>query len=190
MHSKRNTIVSFIIFAASLAMIYFVYTALTKDYQPHEQTDQIEESTRQTAPDFTVIDASGHEVKLSDFKGEPIVLNFWASWCPPCKSEMPHFDQVYSELKDDVVFMMVDLVDGHQETVATGQKYIADQSYNFPVYYDNQQNAAYTYSIRSIPTTFFIDPEGYLITAYQGPLSEKELRAAIELITPEQQDEK
>jgi thiol-disulfide isomerase/thioredoxin len=138
---------------------------------------------RITAMDFTVLDAEGAEVKLSDLFGKPVVLNFWASWCPPCKSEMPEFNKVYEEMGEDVTFMMVDLADGQQETAEKGAAYVAEQGFTFPVYYDTQGEAGYTYGISSIPTTIFIDKDGYIVTGAQGAIDEATLRQGISFIT-------
>jgi len=137
---------------------------------------------RTMAPDFTVVDAAGGEVKLSSLFGKPIVLNFWASWCPPCKGEMPEFNTVYQELGGDVAFVMVDLVDGQRETVAKGKKHVADQGFTFPVYFDTTGEAGNVYGIASIPTTLFIDKDGYIVTGAQGAIDEATLRKGIELI--------
>lgn len=135
------------------------------------------------APDFTVLDEDGAEVKLSDFLGTPVVLNFWASWCPPCKSEMPEFDKVFQELRDDVAFIMVDLADGQRETVESGKQHVSAQGYSFPVYFDVYGEAAYNYGISSIPTTVFIDKDGYVVTGAIGAINEQTLRTGIGYIT-------
>jgi len=143
-----------------------------------EDTDK-----RVKAPDFTVYDRDGHEVKLSDFLGTPVVLNFWASWCPPCVSEMPDFDKVAKEYPDDVLqFLMVDLVDGQRETVETGSKFVDEKGFGFKVLYATQPDAAYTYGVRSIPTTYLIDAEGYIVTGAEGALDEEILRLGISMI--------
>ena len=145
------------------------------------QTEE-KDDTRTAAPDFTVFDTDGNELKLSDMFGKPIVLNFWASWCPPCKSEMPHFDALYSEVGDQITFMMIDLVDGSRETVETGLAYITGENFTFPVFFDTNGEAGYTYGIRSIPTTYFIDKDGYIIAGVQGAIDEETLRTGIEMI--------
>ena len=147
---------------------------------PEAQKDA--EDDRLRAPDFTVLDTEGNEVKLSELFGKPIVINFWASWCPPCKSEMPEFDKVYAELGEDVTFMMVDLVDGRRETIESGAAYIAEQGYSFPVYFDAMGEASYGYGIQAIPTTLFIDKDGFVVTGAQGAIDEQTLRRGIEYI--------
>lgn len=134
------------------------------------------------APDFTVEDAEGRSVTLSDMRGRPVVLNFWASWCPPCKSEMPEFESVYTELWDEVAFMMVDMTDGQRETRADGEAYVAEQGYSFPVYYDTEQQAAEAYGVRAIPMTVFIDEDGNIAATAQGAMDEEALCSGIDLI--------
>ncbi len=147
------------------------------------QKDDVQEDEAIKAPDFSAFDSEGNAVKLSDYFGKPLVLNFWASWCPPCKSEMPHFNKIYNELKEDVVFLMVDMVDGSQETETRGKKYIADNGFTFPVLYDTLQDAAYTYGIRSLPTTVFVDKDGNVAAGVEGAIDEETLLKGIELIT-------
>lgn len=146
------------------------------------QTPENEASSRIKAPDFTVTDAEGNQIKLSDMLGKPVVLNFWASWCPPCKGEMPEFDKLYKEVGSDIQFMMVDVVDGNRETKEKGAAYIAEQGYSFPVYFDMDLDAVTQYGIRAFPTSFFIDREGYIVTGVEGAINESKLRKGIGLI--------
>ena len=136
----------------------------------------------QFAPDFTVYDAEGNAYRLSDFRGTPVVLNFWASWCGPCKMEMPDFDEKAKELEGKVQFLMVNLTDGAQETVETASAFIAAQGYTFPVFYDTDQAAAYAYGVYSIPTTYFIDAAGYGIAYASGAISGELLQSGIDMI--------
>ena len=135
-----------------------------------------------SAPDFTVYDKDNHPVKLSDFKGKPVVLNFWATWCGPCIQEMPHFQDQYQSGNAGVEFVMINLTDGTRETVSGVLTFLNDQGYTLPVYYDTQSEAAMTYGLSSIPTTYFIDAEGYLVAGATGALNETQLQQGIDLI--------
>ena len=140
------------------------------------------EASKMLAPDFTVYDLDGNEVHLSDFRGKPVVLNFWASWCGPCKSEMPDFNEKYQELGDDVQFLMINLTDGSYETLEKASAFVESQGYRFPVFYDTASNAANTYGISSIPTTFFIDAEGCGIAQATGAIDGNTLQIGIDMI--------
>ena len=135
--------------------------------------------------DFTVYDEEGNAVKLSDFEGKPVVLNFWASWCGPCKSEMPDFEEAYGEYGEEIQFLMVNMTDGYQETIESAKKLITDSGYTFPVYYDTDLEAAKAYSVYSIPVTYFIDKDGYMTAYAQGALDKATLQKGIDLIDSE-----
>ena len=166
---------------------------------PEVQAPQKVEETRQTAavtetpsetaqaaalqvPDFTVYDAEGTACKLSDFVGKPIVLNFWASWCGPCKAEMPDFEESYKTYGDQIHFLVVNLTDGGTETVESASAFIAEQGYTFPVYFDTAMEAAYAYGISAIPSTFFIGADGALVHRQVGMMDAETLQKAIDLL--------
>lgn len=159
-------------------------TANPADTPPSDEAASLpdEKGDSMKAPDFTVQDAEGNAVKLSDMLGKPVIVNFWASWCPPCKAEMPEFNKVFEELGGDVQFMMIDAVDGERETKKIGQAYVDKQGYTFPVYYDIEQDAVIQYGIRAFPTSIFIDSEGYVAAGVEGMIDEATLRKGIDLI--------
>ncbi len=166
---------------------------ITKHFNENTSTEQPEstydESTsdetevpKELAPDFAVVDKNGNKIKLSDMKGKPVVLNFWASWCGPCKSEMPDFEEAYKEYGDEITFMMVNLTDGNRETIDTAQNFIDGQGYTFPVYFDTESNGAAAYGVNSIPVTYFIDAEGYLVAYGRGALDADTLQSGIDML--------
>lgn len=132
------------------------------------------------AMDFTVYDIDGNRVQLSDFYGKPILINFWATWCPPCKAELPDFDRVYADYGEDVVFMMVNMTDGSRDTVESASAFVHDNGYSFPVYYDCDLDAAYTYGASSIPMTVLIGADANIIGAQIGVLTEDQLRTILD----------
>jgi thiol-disulfide isomerase/thioredoxin len=138
--------------------------------------------TLHLAPDFVIYDEEGKEVRLSDFFGKPIVLNFWASWCGPCKMEMPDFNEKHLEMGEEIHFLMINMTDGYRETVDIASTFIQSQGYTFPVYYDTAGNASMTYGVYSLPTTFFIDAEGHAIAQAVGAIDAETLQRGIDMI--------
>lgn len=176
---------SWILILLGVAVLFVFATAVYEQLSDKFLAEQgiMEETVEKPktlAPDFIVYDAEGNEVALSDFQGKPVVLNFWASWCGPCKSEMPDFQEVYEEYGEEVQFLMVNLTDGRQETVETAGQFIADLGYSFPVYYDTERIAASEYGVHSVPRTYFIDAEGYLVDSVYKVITKEYLINGIE----------
>lgn len=134
----------------------------------------------QLAPDFTVYDREGNAVTLSSFRGKPVVLNFWTSWCGPCQGEMPEFDALYQELGGEVTFLMINVTTSEQNREAP-EKFIAEQGYTFPVYYDLEGTASSAYGISAFPTTFFVGPQGEAAAYAVGAINSSLLRKGIDM---------
>lgn len=148
---------------------------------PAETAAETTDTVDYTAPDFTVYDADGNAAKLSDFFGKPLVVNFWASWCGPCKSEMPYFDKAAAE-RDDVTILMVNLTDGQRDTVESVTKFAEKEGYTFPLWFDTELSAANAYYVYSIPMTVFIAADGTLADYHTGAMSEEMLNAYLDLL--------
>lgn len=192
MNSKKKILIIAVVFVLLLAGAFLLYNKLSGSVSPDqlaaedEAHNQDEESDGQQAkvkaPDFVVYDKDGNKVGLSDYLGKPVVLNFWASWCGPCASEMPDFEEAYKERGDKIQFLMINLTDGYQETMESATEYIQEQGFTFPVFYDTESNAANTYATYSIPMTFFIDSEGYMVARATGALDSATLKKGLDMI--------
>ena len=199
MERKKAVLFIALVFVVTLIGASVLYRQLGQDLVPDQlevQTqpateaalpDETQEQTqptqeKQKAPDFTVYDAEGNEVHLSDFAGKPIVLNFWASWCGPCKMEMPDFNEKYLELGEEIQFLMINMTDGSRETVEIASSFIQESGYSFPVFYDTGMDAANTYGAYSLPMTFFIDADGYPVARATGAIDAETLMRGIDMI--------
>ena len=134
------------------------------------------------APDFTVYDLEGNAHSLSDFRGKPVIVNFWASWCGPCKREMPDFEEKFREYGEEIQFLMVNLADGSRETVESARDYMDGQGYTLPVYFDTDLSGAVAYAVSSVPSTYFIDENGALVAYGKKALSAEKLQAGIDML--------
>ncbi len=199
-NNKVNYILLALLFAGVFAVAMIGYNALSESYTPvqngglsrpsdsaapnldnetseteaSEETVPEEEAEDVLAPDFTVLDADGNEVTLADklAEGKPVVLNFWATWCGPCKSELPAFDKAAAEYADRVTFMFLNLTDGYQETVDGVKAFMEENGYTFPVYFDTEYSAAAPYGASSIPLTYFVTSDGAVVGGYMGAMAE------------------
>lgn len=131
------------------------------------------------AIDFKLKDLNGKDVSLSDLKGKRVFLNFWASWCPPCKAEMPDIERLYEETKDsDLVILAVNL----GEDKDTVKSFIDKNNYKFRILLDSDQTVAEQYSITSIPTSFFIDKNGTIVAKKIGAMTYEEMKNYVNTI--------
>ena len=129
--------------------------------------------------DFKLKDLDGKELSLSDLKGKKVFLNFWATWCPPCKAEMPEIEKLYEETKDsDLVIVAVEI----GESLDTVKSFIDSNKYSFKVLLDSDQSVASKYNISSIPISYFIDVDGNIVSKNVGAMDIDQMKTYIKTL--------
>ena len=137
------------------------------------------------APDFTLESLSGDQVSLSDLRGKVIVLNLWASWCPPCRAEMPALQRVYQENHErGLEVLAVNMT--AQDNIAAVEAFVQEFELTFPILLDTSGEVGNRYLMRALPTTFFIDQDGAIQRVIVGgPMSEVTLQSTVEQLLQE-----
>lgn len=124
------------------------------------------------APDFELTTLDGETVKLSDYKGKKVILNFWASWCPPCKAEMPHMQKFYAENKDnniEVLAVNLTNIDSGESEI---QKFVDDYGLTFQIPLDTEGMIGTRYQAFTLPTSYILDTNGIITKKIIGPMDE------------------
>lgn len=172
---KRRTITRSLILAVLVAAIaYTVYVTATKD-----TNKVINEGDR--APDFILKDLNGQQHQLSDYKGQGVLLNFWGTWCPPCKEEMPALNSSYEKYKDQgVQVISINIAQSNFEV----QNFVDEYKLNFPVTIDQSKSVMRTYNVDQLPATFLIDSEGEIKKILTYGITEPEFDRYMESIKP------
>ena len=128
------------------------------------------------APTFALQDVDGNVVQLSDFRGRVVLVNFWATWCSPCRKEFPELARAYDEHNEEVVVLGVDL----QENADEVRNFASEYGAKFPIVIDVKADVAAAYRLLGLPSSYFIDQQGILRDQFFGPLSRKTLDEKIE----------
>ncbi|MBN1371985.1 MAG: redoxin domain-containing protein [Anaerolineaceae bacterium] len=131
------------------------------------------------APDFELRTLDGSSLRLSDLRGQPVIVNVWTSWCPPCKREMPAFQRVYQEYESHgLVILAVDAI--QQDSLDDVRLFVSNNALTFPILLDERSEVLSTYQISAFPSTFFVDQEGVIRKVVIGAVSEPLLRSQVE----------
>ena len=133
------------------------------------------------APDFQFQSSEGQPTSLSDLKGKPVLINFWATWCRPCRMEMPYLQQVYDEWQEKgLVVLAINI----KESPSQVEEFMQSQGLSLPVLLDSQGKVASQYGIQAIPVTFFVDRDGIIQDIKFGPFQSKaEIESSLDKIT-------
>lgn len=154
----------------------------SKEEQSNEEAEVDEEAV--LAPDFILEDQYGNTHKLGDYQGKTVFLNFWATWCPPCKKEMPDIEKLYEEYglnEDEVIVLGVAMPnigrEGSKEDII---EFLEDEGYTFPVVFDESAELMYNYQITAFPTTFIINPKGEVALYVPGAMDLSTMKELVE----------
>lgn len=132
------------------------------------------------APDFRLNSVEGESVSLSDFKGKKVLMNFWATWCPPCKKEMPAIEKFYKTADKNMVVLAIN-VDPENDPIAYANK----NHLTFPILLDHQEEdhpVSNQYQVMAIPTTYFIDSKGNIQNKFTGEMKLKDIEKNMKLL--------
>ncbi|HHY54920.1 MAG TPA: redoxin domain-containing protein [Chloroflexi bacterium] len=132
-----------------------------------DQTAAAQPAVGRPAPDFTLPTLDGGEFRLSDQRGKPVVLNFWATWCGPCQRELPAIERAAEHYRDAVVFVAVD----QAETIQTVQRFAEQMGLTITVPLDGEQLVGERYDVMGLPTTYFIDADGVIRSVWMGEMN-------------------
>lgn len=143
-----------------------------------------EEDKKIEALDFTLYDQYGKEHKLSDYRGKKVFLNFWATWCPPCRAEMPHIEDLYKEYeknsKDVIILGVASPNVGKEGDQQYIEDFLKENNYTFPVVFDDRGMLSYQYGFSSLPSTLIIDEDGYITKYIPGAMNKSTMKSLIE----------
>ncbi|RME43798.1 MAG: TlpA family protein disulfide reductase [Chloroflexi bacterium] len=131
------------------------------------------------APDFTATTLTGETVTLSQLRGRPVVLNFWATWCPPCRAELPHFQAAHQAYGDQVAILAVDEREDPQQVAGFAQRL----GLTFPIPLDTDGRVGVLYRVRAFPTTYFIDADGVIRRVIRGTTTRAVLDSTLATLT-------
>ena len=158
------------------------YRLLGKITTPPSPYGQDNVSQLEAAPDFTVYDSDGAPVSLVSKQGKPVFINFWATWCAPCRSELADLDEAYKTYGEKIEFMMINLTDGGSETVEGVRAFVEENGYTFPVYYDSDGSAALACGVDPIPTTVLIGPDGSYLHTQIGAMTAETIEDLMQML--------
>lgn len=127
------------------------------------------------APNFQVTDLTGNKSSLANYQGKKVLLNFWATWCPPCKAEMPHMEELYKNYKDEGYVILALNMTNTENSLDDVKGFVIDQKLTYPILLDEKGEVSSTYEILAYPTSYFIDSKGVIRNKVTGALDEEHL---------------
>lgn len=186
---KLKTIISVVIVVALLAVAVTSLIKKNAENEAMKEAETIQGSdvkdagglkVGEKAPDFTLQTLDGEEVSLADYKGKKVMINFWATWCPPCKAETPHLVNYYNEKakKENVEILSINAMSTESKSENVG-KFIKEYKMEFPVLIDARGELIKQYEVMNFPTSFFVNTKGIIQEKFYV-LNEKQLASIVE----------
>lgn len=188
----KKTLLIIIIFILLIASATYIVNSNSKtknnvskdnanETSASDKTPEIsKDAVKIKAIDFKLQDLTGKEVALSDLQGKKVFLNFFATWCPPCKAEMPDIEKLYQESKNtDLIIIAINIGEDNN----TVKSFINKSNYNFKVLLDADKKVAEDYNIDSIPTSFFIDKAGNIVDKRVGEMTIEDMKASVDKLS-------
>ncbi|MBT2691032.1 TlpA family protein disulfide reductase [Bacillus sp. ISL-47] len=184
----------FLLGAAVIVLLLFIVDkTILKDKGVVEQAEQMQKYKKienpkelpvglekgNLAPDFDLTDMEGNQVKLSDFRGKAVLLNFWASWCPPCRAEMPHMEKLYKKYKDDNFDIVAVNLTNTEKNSGDAEKFVEELGLTFTIPMDEKGVVGADYEVLAYPTSYFIDSDGVIRGKVLGALNEEYMEKEI-----------
>lgn len=163
----KKTIIIIIVIGMLFSWTIYDFGKTSIDSKETKNTD-IGIEVGNIAPDFELATLDGGNIRLSEFRGQPVILNFWATWCPPCRAEMPDMQKLYEN--KDVVILAVNLIESERRQKDVGN-FVKEFSLTFPILLDKDMKVANLYRIQPIPTSFMIDSSGRIQGKSLGALN-------------------
>lgn len=161
--TRNNILIVALVLVVALTL---GYTWVNGDGSADLSNESLSEETV-SAPDFTLQDLNGNTVSLSDFKGKYVFLNFWATWCGPCRQEIPAMEEIYNKYQDDLVIVAVNVGEDYD----TVSEFAKDYGLTFEILLDEKQAVASLYQVSGIPTSYFLDQEGNFVSGHVGTMT-------------------
>ncbi|WP_003539936.1 TlpA disulfide reductase family protein [Desulfotomaculum nigrificans] len=186
--SRKNKIMAVVLLLALvLGGAYYLKTgnaAKQENQVANQDTKETKTETVETteatpapvmAPDFTLEDINGKQVRLSDLRGKKVLINFWTTWCKYCRVEMPELQKFYEQTKDKNWQILAVNITRSERSISDVKDYLKTNNFTFPVLLDKTGQVADQYGINSIPTSFILNEKGEVIQTKMGPFSQQEL---------------
>ncbi|WP_171005525.1 TlpA disulfide reductase family protein [Bacillus sp. E(2018)] len=168
---RIKSIVILLLFAGLIGLAF--YTAIDKkEEQPTEVKEEENTGLQRgdTAPAFSLRTLEGKQVDLKDYRGQKVIVNFWATWCPPCREEMPEMEKFYKDYKNKGVEILAVNLEYSETNTEKVSKFVKEYNLSFPIPLDEKNTIGKQFRAVSIPTSYFIDEKGLIKNSHIGPM--------------------